>query len=69
MSLQRVSLKVYDILGRELTTLVDEYQSGGYYSVVFDIEKIKQVLISSSIFICQLEVDKKIQTIKLIYLK
>lgn len=69
MSLQRVSLKVYDILGRELTTLVDEYQSGGYYSVVFDIEKIKQILISSSIFICQLEVDKKIQTIKLIYLK
>jgi hypothetical protein len=31
-----VSLKVYDILGRKVTTLVDEYMPGGNYKVEFD---------------------------------
>lgn len=31
-----VSLKVYDILGREVRSLVNEYKSKGYYSVTFD---------------------------------
>jgi len=30
-----VSLKVYDILGREITTLVDEYKNAGRYEVEF----------------------------------
>ncbi len=32
----RVSLKVYDILGREVMTLIDRNQNPGYYSVTFD---------------------------------
>ena len=34
----KVSLKVYDILGREVATLVDEYQQAGTYNVVFNVE-------------------------------
>ncbi len=32
----RVSLKVYDILGREVMTLIDRNQNPGYYCVTFD---------------------------------
>jgi hypothetical protein len=32
----RVNLKIYDMLGREISTLVNEKQSAGYYSVTFD---------------------------------
>jgi len=31
-----VSLKVYDILGKEVATLVDEHKNPGHYSVTFD---------------------------------
>ncbi len=66
---QKVSLKIYDLLGGELSTPVNEYQSSGYHSVVFDVESIKQNSFSSGLLICRLEVDNKVQTIKMIYLK
>jgi hypothetical protein len=33
---QHVSLKIYDILGREISVLVDKYQKSGTYKVSFD---------------------------------
>ncbi|MEW6194221.1 MAG: hypothetical protein AB1521_03575 [Bacteroidota bacterium] len=33
-----VTLKVYDILGREVATLVDEYKAPGNYSIQFNVE-------------------------------
>ena len=35
-----VSLKIYDILGRLVTTLVDDMNQAGYYSVSFDGSKL-----------------------------
>ncbi|MBU0473954.1 MAG: T9SS type A sorting domain-containing protein [Bacteroidetes bacterium] len=35
-SVQRTTLKVYDILGSEIATLVNKYQSAGNYEVKFD---------------------------------
>ncbi len=35
-SLQRITLKIYDTLGREITTLVDEIKQPGTYSVKFN---------------------------------
>jgi hypothetical protein len=32
----RVSLKVYDMLGREVVTLVDEEKDAGYHATPFD---------------------------------
>ncbi len=35
-----VTLKVYDILGREVTTLVNENESAGYHTAVFDASRL-----------------------------
>jgi hypothetical protein len=36
----QVSLKVYDILGNEIVTLVDKDQESGRYQVTFDASKL-----------------------------
>ncbi len=38
-SFHHITLKIYDMLGRELQTLVDEEKKAGYYQVTFDAQK------------------------------
>ena len=45
-----VTLKIYDILGREVASLVKEYQHGGKYSVDFKASKL-----SSGVYIYELK--------------
>ncbi|MEW6193577.1 MAG: aryl-sulfate sulfotransferase [Bacteroidota bacterium] len=44
------TLKVYDILGREIATLVDEYQQPGKYSVKFNVETHQGASLPSGIY-------------------
>ena len=63
-----VSLTVYDILGNEVTTLVNEYKPAGEYEVEFAPESsIKHP--ASGIYFYQLNAGGIIQTKKMIYLK
>ena len=59
-----VSLKVYDIIGKEVRTLVNENQSAGSYVVNFDASKL-----SSGIYIYQLNAGEYSKTMKMICLK
>jgi hypothetical protein len=67
-----VTLKVYDVLGNEIATLVDEYKPAGGYEINFDASKL-----SSGIYFYQLKVvdpetssgQDFIKTKKMIYLK
>jgi hypothetical protein len=44
-----VTLKVYDLLGREVTTLVNHFQRVGQYSVTFDASRL-----ASGVYVCSL---------------
>ena len=61
-----VSLKVYDLLGREVATLVDEYRNAGSYNVQFTINNLQ---LSSGIYFYQLKSGDYFETKKMILLK
>lgn len=57
-------LKVFDILGNEVVTLVDEYRPAGNYKVEFDASEL-----SSGVYFYQLRTNKFIKTKKMLYLR
>ncbi|MGE5812399.1 MAG: T9SS type A sorting domain-containing protein, partial [Ignavibacteria bacterium] len=63
-SRRNVSLKVYDILGREIITLVNEEKPAGEYEVEFAGSSL-----SSGIYFYQLKAGNSILTKKMVYLK
>ena len=60
----KVTIKVYDLMGREVTTLLDRYQESGSYDVIFQSDDL-----SSGIYFYKLEAGNFIATKKLIFLK
>jgi len=61
-----VTLKIYDLLGREVATLVDEYQKPGTYNYQLSTSNYK---LSSGVYFYQLQAGNFIATKKLILLK
>ncbi len=62
------TLKVYDVLGNEVATLVDEYKPAGSYEVEFDpVSSLKNP--ASGVYLYQLKAGKFVQTRKMILLK
>ena len=59
-----ITLKVFDLLGREVKTLVNRIQNAGSYSVSFDAENL-----SSGTYFYRLESDKFSDTKKFVILK
>ncbi|MCB0742875.1 MAG: T9SS type A sorting domain-containing protein, partial [Ignavibacteriae bacterium] len=51
-----VSLKVYDMLGREIKTLVNNIQSPGTYSVIFNASKL-----NSGVYVCKLQINSDLK--------
>jgi hypothetical protein len=59
-----VTIKVYDILGREVKTLVNDYKTAGNYSVNFDASRL-----ASGIYFYQIRAGNFTSTKKMMYLK
>jgi hypothetical protein len=59
-----VTLKVYDVLGREVTTLMDDVRAPGYHSVLFDGSNL-----SSGIYFYRLEIGGIHEVKKMMLLK
>ena len=60
----RQTIKVFDVLGNEVTTLIDEYKPAGEYEVEFDASRL-----SSGIYFYQLTAGEFVQTRKMILMK
>ena len=63
-SKQLVSLKVYDILGNEVATLVNNEIAAGNYEINFDATGLM-----SGIYFYQLKIDNYLETKKMLFLK
>ncbi len=68
-SLQKVTLTVYDILGREIKTLVDETKIAGEYSVTWDGKDISGNEVSSGIYFYNIRFGDKSISKKMLMIK
>jgi len=58
------TLKIYDLLGNEVATLVDEFQPAGKYEMKFNGSSL-----SSGVYFYRLQSDSFVETRKMVYLK
>ena len=65
----QVHLSVYDITGREVNRLIDQYQPVGDYSVEWNSNSTSGNKLSSGIYFARLGVDNEIATRKMIMTK
>ena len=65
-AISHVSLKIYDLLGREVETLVNEFQQPGNYNSQFSIRNSQ---LSSGVYFYQLQTSGLMQTKKMVILK
>lgn len=72
---QFVTLKVYNLLGEEVATLVNEEQSAGSYKIEFNLESSTKYLSAGSkgpasgVYFYQLKAGNFVETKKMIYLR
>jgi hypothetical protein len=60
----KIWLAIYDLLGREIGTLVDNYEQSGFHSVIFDATGMP-----SGVYICRLAAGNAITTRRMTLLK
>ncbi len=63
-SISHVTLKVYNVLGEEVATLVDETKGPGEYNIRFDASKL-----SSGVYFYQIVADNFVSTKKMVVIK
>ncbi len=61
-----VTIKVYDVLGREVATLINEYQQAGSYNSKFSILNYK---LATGVYFCKMSSANYTSSIKMIIMK
>jgi hypothetical protein len=64
-----VTLKVYDVLGNEIATLVNEEKQPGNYEVEFNVAQVSRPELSSGVYFYQLKAGSYIETKKMVLIK
>jgi len=57
-------LKVYDVLGKEVETLVSEFKRKGLYEIIFDADEL-----SSGVYLCKMQTEDFVTMRKMLLLK
>lgn len=65
----RVTLVVFDLLGREVKTLLDQKQSAGFHQVVWDGTNHQGQLLSSGVYFYRITAGDFVQTRKMVWIK
>ncbi|RMD91601.1 MAG: T9SS C-terminal target domain-containing protein [Calditrichaeota bacterium] len=65
----RVVLKIYNLLGNEVRTLVDEQQAPGFYEITWDGKDNLGRRVSSGVYIYQLKAGKFVATRKMLMIQ
>jgi photosystem II stability/assembly factor-like uncharacterized protein len=68
-STQFVTLKVYDLLGREVATLVNEEKAAGSYEIDFNVGRDSSPALASGIYFYKIQAGDFVETKKMILLK
>lgn len=68
-SKQMVTLKVYDLLGNEVATLVNEEKPAGKYEVTFSLAQFSKPELSSGVYFYTLKTGSFVQTKKMVLLR
>jgi hypothetical protein len=64
-----VSLKVYDVLGREVATLVNNYHPAGTYKVAFNVDAHRGVSLQSGVYFYRMQTPNYTETKKMLLVK
>ena len=64
-----VNITIYDMMGREVKTLVNQTQDAGYRSVIWDATNDYGKPVSAGIYLYQIQAGEYIQTKKMVLLK
>lgn len=65
----RVTLKVYNLLGQEVRTLVDAVKGSGRYEIRWDGKNASGKEVASGVYLYRLQADKFVQTRKMLFIK
>jgi hypothetical protein len=65
----RVELRIFNILGQQVTTLVDEVRTAGAYHILWDGKSAGGAPVASGMYIYQLKCDKFVDAKKMILLR
>ena len=64
-----VNITIYDMLGRQVKTLINQTQDAGYRSVIWDATNDYGKLVSAGIYLYQIQAGEYMQTKKMVLLK
>ena len=65
----QVTLTIYDLIGREVTQLVNTTQDAGFKSVQWDAKDSYGKPVSAGVYLYQIQIGEFIQTKKMVLLK
>ncbi|MFQ5641865.1 MAG: T9SS type A sorting domain-containing protein, partial [bacterium] len=65
----QVILKIYNVLGREVRTLLNENQTAGLKTVQWDGRDDSGAIVSSGVYLYRIQASNKIQSKKMVFLR